>query len=156
MKKKFWSVSKGDLLLLVPFLLFGIGKVDANRQHDNIVQAVVNSQKTSPTYNVIFLTIDGRDPDAGLMRRFVQSKVLVRQQSQGMPKNDSFGDSWGDYYVDNVTGRKGNLLDIENVRWLWPFRAYVEVNHPGFGEDLTLARGLNGWSVTQRKQGWIA
>ncbi len=142
-------------VLLALILLFLLFRVYAHTQQDNVREAVVRGHLLSSRSSVIFVSIDGQDPSNSFIGRFSKSKVLVRKESQGVQKNDSFGDSWGTYYVDRSTGQKDQLLSIGSISWQGPLRAQVGVGHPGFGERFTVVLTFRGWTVTNKEQTWI-
>ena len=159
MIKKSWNQTRPTfriliylIVLLLMILLFG---VYAGTQQENVSAAVVQAYARSATSPVIFVTIDGKDPGNSFIKRFQNSKVLVRKESQGILYNTRYGRGWGTYYVDKATGQKGPPFGIREINWRGPFIAKVEVSHPGYGERFIVVLRLRGWTVTRKEQTWI-
>lgn len=144
------------LLGKVVLLLFGIY---ARTQQDNIREAIVRSHLQTVSTSIIFVSFVeqgvAQEPSNGFLQRFGNSGVLVRKPSQGARQSQPNDGGWGTYYIDNLTGQKGRPFYIGDMSWAGPFKAYVEVGHPGHGERFTVVRTLQGWVVTHKKMSWI-
>ena len=152
------------LLLLIGLFLLGrvlllIFGAYAYTQQDNVRAAVLHAHLLSARSSVIFVSIDRQDPSDSFIQRFKNAPVLVRKESQGIPRYhlpQPNPDPWDLYYIDTATRRKGAPIHIGSISWLGPFMARVKVGHPGFGERFTVVLTFRGWIVTKKEQTWIA
>ncbi len=143
----------GFVMLAGLWLLFG---VYINAQKEAIAEAILLDKFKMTANATIFVSIDDNDPSDNFVRRLNSRNITVLKPSEGVAKNDAFGDSWGHYYVDKATGQKGKLTRIGKPGWVVPFFVWVGVSYPGNGESFNLRKSWRGWSVTNKRMSWIA
>lgn len=151
-KRRFWFLFGIAVLVLLLYM-------NALTQRDNVWEAVVRHEyaprpgRLAPARQVVFVSINGKDPCDDFVRRFQQGNLLVRKASQGIKKTPL--DAYTTYWLDPATGLKGGYINLMNVNWFGPAVAYVGFNYPMNGYRDTVVRRKFGWVVTERTMTWL-
>jgi hypothetical protein len=127
---------------------------DRNVQEWNIYESLVRDLiGRNRRSRVVFLRVDGSDPTDELMARFNASGLPV------MKASEAHFDLAVDGYVDRSTGKRGVLIQVGSIRWVFGDR--VEVNGGlgcgqlcGFGGIYQIVKSKGRWTVDGCRDRW--
>lgn len=160
-RKRSWWLAGAVGAALLPLAVARLLTARAPRDESAVYEAVLREflrQTPEGRQDVIFVSIEGRDPDPALLTRFEKWPLAPLPASRAVQrKNVTLPPlSMESPFQDSLTGRAGYICALSRVEWRWPDGAAVKVeNHIGGGSWVFRWQGTR-WEKSGYEPDWIS